>query len=442
MYCRHCGKWLPDEAKFCTACGNRIDHVEQSGTQENSVQKPERQEKAARSAKKPVLIIVLIILAAATVIAAVGILLYTGRKADSSSEKEKEEILNDSGSGEKEEKKTDFDSQETVSNASFLFYDTDDAKSCIVDSYGRVITFDNYYPDFESVGDNGVLAGEAYSNGQKQELFIIKDGEKIVVDEIEGDSGQLDYELSGSGEKLIYCIPGKGVYSYDTDSGSVKVLDEGEEMPDYGVIRGVSYHGSVVLFGNSYISIERIQDGKPFWGAMFARYLAASDDAGHVFYNASYQTTSGSGENEDVRKSVDFLETVVPRNYDPDSNTSPTSNTIMTSESIYAGILAHTSDYAEILFGYDGDTYYYKDQEKTRLTTGGIMVPAECFRAFSMHLNNSWYDSLVYFWHSIDPDMQASIDGDSVVHDDGSFYDTVHSMKSLKNQVYLQFNDS
>ena len=474
VYCKYCGEKLPDDARFCSSCGNRVDDQSQpdrsrsddrsqpdrsrsddywqpGGKPINGNDRPNgsraddrvqlrreeiptrterrpesRQVKAPEPVKKSRLPLGLIILAAAVLLAVIGGILFLGRSKGTSS------FL--TGASE-----SDADSLfEKKGLGSYLYFEGEN-EQCIVDSDGRVVSFGPEYPDFTSVGDNGVLAGMVSTEGQKEQLFIIKDGEKIVVHEKEKDSRSIYFKLCASGEKLVYYIPETGLYSYDTEDETTKVLDEGEDLINYGYIQGMSYHGSVVWLGNSYLSCERIQEGRPFWAAPFASYLAASDDAEHVLFNSSYQTTSGDGETEDVRNSVDFQELSVPRKYDPDSGQFPSSHTIMTSESIYTSILAHNQDYSEILYAYDGDTYYYKDQEKTRLTTGGILIPVKSISPFSMHMTSNWSDTLIYAWHDIDTDTPMTCD--IVAAAAGDYYDITHSMKTLKNQLYLHFDD-
>lgn len=475
MYCRNCGKLLPDNAKFCISCGYRTADTDPAA-EENAIQEDNAghstENNVPATRKKNLLPIILVIVAVAAIVAVLCIVRpglmnkdtgASSKKAgqETAQESEKEEIQAAKSKDSKEdvsekdtsksffpsggEKKTDESTLfENRTKTSYLFFYDNETGVSILDSYGYVFTFGEYYPDLSSVGDNGVLAGTVGTE-ENDELFFLFGGSKYSVAQSPA-GGITDFALSKSGEKLIYHITGEGLYSYDIDSENTKLLEEGEASDNYGYIHSISYHGSVILFSGGYMSISWINDGKPFWAVPFARFIAASDDGEHVYYNASYRTSSGEqkedGHYENEEDSVDFCELTVPEDYDPDSGVFPHSDTIMTSESIYAGILAHTPDYSEILFGYDGDVYYYKDQQKTRLTTNALMIPAESLDPFALHYDNSWIDSLINQWHDPDPESQEYLNNETVQYGYGQYYDTEHSLKTLENQAYLQFNES
>ena len=65
MYCRNCGKEIPDRARFCDSCGMSIDEKSVSNFDEGG-------KKSKRKKRKPLLGIVLLILAIFMIVGAIG----------------------------------------------------------------------------------------------------------------------------------------------------------------------------------------------------------------------------------------------------------------------------------------------------------------------------------------------------------------------------------
>lgn len=456
MYCKNCGHKLPDDAKFCTACGFRVEQIEKREPQKTEVRQPQKTEvrqpqktEVRQPKKRTALVVVLVILAAAAITAAVCLIVMSDRneRAEISSQEKDESVKEDNNSGSGAEEKGSSNSAfsnrkpgkpderslfENKGKASYMIYADQEEHYYLTDSGGRVVSFDKWsYPTIEYLGDNGVLAGYAQNlENKKNELLLIKDGQiSVISDKLDGNT-DLVYQLSASGEKLVYRETDGSIYSCDTNT------EESKKIYQDTYISVLSYTGSVITFRNGYISIG---DEEPFWAATFAGYLCASDDAGHIYYNSAYRTSSGEkkedGHYENEEYSVDFCEVSVPANYDPESHVFPPYETIMTSESIYTWILAHNADYSEILYEYDDDTYYYKDQEKVRLTSDALLYPIESLKDFYVHQWDNGHPSSVTAWffeHYLNTGL-------SILDAAG---DNVHSIRSFENHVYAKMDVS
>ena len=231
------------------------------------------------------------------------------------------------------------------------------------------------------------------------------------------------FQLCGSGEKLFYRDTDKKIYSYNIDTG------EKQEIYENAYLDEVSYHGNIVTFGNGYC---KVGDKEPFWGHPFSSYINVSDSGKQIYFNSSYHTTSGNDESD----SVDFGV------YDATSykynNNMPSANIIKTSESVWTSITAFNASHSEVLFNYDGDTYYYNDKDRGThlICMDSLLYPVEGIRSnrdIDRYLDD-YLDNLIVsewkFWNYIDPDPDV-----------GSNFDSTHSVDSIRNHVYCAFND-
>lgn len=82
MFCRKCGKELPEEARFCTGCGERVQADGKPGIIPEPVEEPEpeqQEEGAGRTSSNKVLIIILALLSLILVgCIAVGVVIFAG----------------------------------------------------------------------------------------------------------------------------------------------------------------------------------------------------------------------------------------------------------------------------------------------------------------------------------------------------------------------------
>ena len=402
--CRRCGTLLLPDARFCKKCGAPVqtlpplNHQQTQKTVNFVKEKEQVQTRKKRSIWHVVISIIL-------VIALVGVFLFysSGHTA----------FEQDNGSSYNNRYRY------TVME----LWKSDNSDSILIDSEENIISLNASNSYISYIGDNGVAAGISYeqlSDGTFSDnhiLFIIKDGQYIeITNKLDGNSDMV-FQLCGSGKKLFYRETDEKIYSYDTEIGTSSEIHEGT------YIDVVSYDGNVVTFNDSYC---KIGDKSVFWGSPFANYVGVSDSGKNVYFNEAYTTTSGDDESH----SVDFA-VIDASSYKYDHNL-PAPHTINESESIYTWITAHNTDYSEILFEYDGDTYYYdnKRRSKALICNNALLYPVEGIRS-NRYLDQD--DSLIADWR-----YHKSIDDSPSI---SSYFDPVHSVDTIKNHVYFKYND-
>ena len=280
--------------------------------------------------------------------------------------------------------------------------DTDDV--ILIDSKGNV--FSDEFEDILGIGDNGIIAGLTSNS-----LFIIKDSEYLEVTNrnnlYENGSYTPAIKLCGSGEKLFYADSEKTIYSYDTKTEKVTEIYTGE------LLDIISYHGNVVTFLDGYC---KIGDGKPFVPTTFIRqYKGISDSGKNIYY-----------EQDDYNRDFKVYDGKLHSN-----------TTIHQSDTIGFNILAHNALYSELLYSYNGDTYYYIKDSKTLVCMDAALYPLEGI------MSNKGLA-----WHATDTFSTGNfisqwILGRASYIETGMSrcYDDMHSVDSIKQNVYLMFND-
>lgn len=395
--CRKCGASLLPDARFCLKCGSPVGTVSPANHQ--LTPKPVSftgEEKRVQKRKKQSIWYIAIAVFLITAIVGTFIFSTFHRNNESSYNNHYRYTVMELEKGE--------------------YGDNHD--NILIDTEGNIITVNAKSLYLSYIGDNGVAAGLTYKGDETnsdESLFIIKDGQYIeITDKVAGNS-EMDFQLCGSGKKLFYRETDEKIYSYDTENGITSEIHEGTYI-DF-----VSYDGNVVTFGDKYC---KIGDKSAFWAAPFANYEGGSDSGKNVYFNKSYHTTSGDDESD----SVEFAVINAASHKD---GYFPNEYIINESESIYTSITAHNNDYSEILFEYDGDTYFYnnKKRSKTLICNNALLYPVEGIRlvqgiddkfAIEDTLIDSWKQSQSIAEHR---------------------YDQVHSVDIIKKHVYFKFND-
>ncbi len=222
MFCPKCGKQIPDGAKFCPGCGNKVQisggnaqqvkkldrDVQQIMTPETGYQQPQNTRKAGN--KNRMITIILSIVLAILILAAAGLGIYylkalgeeSRLSASEESDREEEDV-------ETEEQDEEEDSEE---------------KDKAADEDGE-----------------GVPASEAPAEEAAEEQGVVSDTNEVVA------------------ETILYNIP-KSVYSYqfDEDLGNAKavVRTVGDSMPEIAENLEVKYvpgmDGKAVYLDGTY----------------------------------------------------------------------------------------------------------------------------------------------------------------------------------------------
>ena len=417
--CRKCGRTLPPGSRFCELCGTPVQTtisppnyqmrpktVLSEGIRENREKKEQIQKRvnqSRRSAIIPLSIIVVLIGAGLFYI-----FIHTVFRKNNGS---------------------DYKNRYRYNVATFSRKGSDE--KILIDSEGNTIASKNRRSNIMFIGDNGISAGISYEilpdgtlSSEKIILFIIKEGQYIEITDKLFSEYSAAFQLCGSGKKLFYQETDEKIYSYDTENGRRSEIYEGSSL------RTVSYNGEVIIFSDGYCKMGKKE---PFCVSFYPSYVEAASDSGkHVYFNELYQTRSGNAESQ----SVDF--SVANAASYKEDGVVPTPYKISRSESIYSRITAHNTDFNEILFEYDGDTYYYNDkkQSKTLICSGALLYPVEGFRMM-YGLDRMPYDvldySLTQHWKN-----DGYIDVSSEID---SNYDPAHSVNTIKNHVYCMFSD-
>ena len=355
MYCTQCGKKIEDESRYCKYCGAKIVPV--GNRKQTNVQAPEQamdHYKAAytekvragntiikavsertgsiRQNRRAVLLILAAVIIAAGIFLCVGLLNRRSAAYYAESEYGKHPVQ---------------EYLEMDLNAT--------GGSVIVAPGGHVILSEQNPFRCSSVGDNGVMSG-SYYDGEKSVLAIIKDGEIIQI------SDATDYGiLCGSGKKLFYKEDESGTcFSYDTESGENKEIYSGAQ------IEYVSYDGNVIIFSDGYI---KAGSKKPDIGYPFAQYLTASESGEKIYFN-SFHTVHSYDENMAETGAESVCDFGVVNAIDKSEP-----NYVIATESSEALITARNTACTEILYSFDGDTYYYNtDKKEKRVIASGLTL--------------------------------------------------------------------
>jgi len=397
--CRKCGASLLPDARFCLKCGSPVGTV--SPTNHQLTPKPAsftREEKRVQKRKKQSIWYIAIAVFLITAIVGTFIFSTFNRNNESSYNNRYRYTVMELEKG--------------------AFGDNHD--NILIDSEGNIITVNAKSLHLSYIGDNGVAAGSTYKGDETnsdESLFIIKDGQYIEITNKVASSSEMDFQLCGSGKKLFYRETDEKIYSYDIENGITSEIHEGT------YIEFVSYDGNVVTFGDEYC---KIGDKSAFWAASFANYVGASDSGKNVYFNKAYHRGGNGG---DGSNRVEFAVINAASHKD---GYFPNEYIINESESIYTSITAHNNDYSEILFEYDGDTYFYnnKKRRKTLICNNALLYPVEGIRLVQSiddkfateegTLIDSWKQSQSIAEHR---------------------YDQVHSVDIIKKHVYFKFND-
>ena len=400
--CRKCGASLLPDARFCLKCGSPVGTV--SPTNHQLTPKPvsfTREEKRVQKRKKQSIWYIAIAVFLITAIVGTFIFSTFHRNNESSYNNRYRYTVMELEKGES----------------------GDNHDNILIDSEGNIITINAKRLYLSYIGDNGVAAGLTYKGdgtNSDESLFIIKDGQYIEITNKVVGNDKRDFQLCGSGKKLFYKETNEKIYSYDTENGITSEIHEGTYI-DF-----VSYDGNVVTFDDEYC---KIGDKSAFWAAPFANYEGVSDSGKNVYFNKYYHTTIG--DDESYRAEFAVINAASHKDgYFPDEYI------INESESIYTGITAHNNDYSEILFEYDGDTYFYnnKKRRKTLICNNAFLCPVEGIRLLQGIDDKFAIEvTLIDYWKRYQ-NIYGSIDLTE------SLYDTVHSVDTIKKHVYLKFN--
>ena len=409
MYCTQCGKKIEDESRYCKYCGAKIVPV--GNRKQKNVQAPEQAmdhykaaytEKARagntiikaisersgsiRQNRRAMLLIPAAVIIAAGIFLCVGLLNRRSAAYYAESEYGKHPVQ---------------EYLEMDLNAT--------GGSVIVAPGGHVILSEQNPFRCFSVGDNGVMSGEYYDEG-KNVLAIIKDGEIIQI------SDATDYGiLCGSGKKLFYKEDESGTcFSYDTESGENKEIYSGAQ------IEYVSYDGNVIIFSDGYI---KAGSKKPDIGYPFAQYLTASESGEKIYFN-SFHTVHSYDENMAETGAESVCDFGVVNAIDKSE-----SNYVIATESSEALITARNTACTEILYSFDGDTYYYNaDKKEKRVIASGLtLLPVEEVYEHNNFIVKSVFDPYEYYQKSF-------------VNNPPEFYKYRHSLASIENHIYCAFD--
>ena len=274
---------------------------------------------------------------------------------------------------------------------------------------GNVVLSEQDSYDVLDAADNGVLAVQDY-NGSEEVLAIIKDGETIQVSDVNNNG-----ILCGSGKKLFYKDYESGtIYSYDVESG------ENAEIYKDAEIEYVSYDGNVICLSDGFV---KVGSSEPVMRYPFTTYIGASDSGEQVYFN-SYHSVEEYNVDMELTSSQSVCDFGVLNAKD-----SNVSNNIISTESSEAAITAHNSDFSEILYRYDGDTYFFSADKKDKqlVTSRTALIPVEEVYEYNNSALKSVFDPYEYYEKSF-------------VNIPPEYYKFKHSVASIKDHIYCAFD--
>ncbi len=281
--------------------------------------------------------------------------------------------------------------------------------SVVVTPGGNVVLSEQDSYDVLDAADNGVLAVQDY-NGSEEVLAIIKDGETIQVSDVNNNG-----ILCGSGKKLFYKDYESGtIYSYDVESG------ENAEIYKDAEIEYVSYDGNVICLSDGFV---KVGSSEPVMRYPFTTYIGASDSGEQVYFN-SYHSVEEYNVDMELTSSQSVCDFGVLNAKD-----SNVSNNIISTESSEAAITAHNSDFSEILYRYDGDTYFFSADKKDKqlVTSRTALIPVEEVYEYNNSALKSVFDPYEYYEKSF-------------VNIPPEYYKFKHSVASIKDHIYCAFD--
>lgn len=330
-FCSSCGKRLDMGAAFCKYCGAQVKFSEgENQNEEKQINKKNsyisaetdgvmqsRTETVSKKKRQAGLYVTAIIVA--IVLSIVGILYFcVGREEDGGNIASYSlPELPDAIIFREEE----YEVEDRPDASGVYHYETESIK--IVDTQNKVIDIgyineNNYVSCEAQIGRDGTIAARM---GDIGEVHIYKNGVESII-----PAPVSYYYLSGSGEKIIYGSGERDTHVWDVASGQSEVITESERA------WGSSYNGNPLHMGNFYgIDAKKL---KTISGLGYI--MDMSLDGRYIYYTNLFEF--GIVVNGKEHRIYEY-----------------------TDEDAYYSthVIAHSSDYKEILFGTSSDIYYF-----------------------------------------------------------------------------------